>query len=86
MIHVTHHAVQRYQERVRNVPEAEVRAILSGKAFQAAATFGARCVILPRGQRAVIHGATVVTILCARRRRHQAARIAINTTWEDETA
>lgn len=62
MIHVTTYAIQRYQERVRNVPEAEVRAILSGKAFQTAAALGTCCVIMPQGHRAVVVDGAVVTI------------------------
>lgn len=85
MIHVTSHAVLRFQERVQNLPAETVKAILTGPTFQIAADFGARCVILPHGQRAVIQHHAVITILPARHRRHKACRIATNITWGDET-
>lgn len=63
MIHVTGHAISRYQERVENLPEAKVREILSGPAFLVAVKNGARAVILGTGHRAVIKDGAVITVL-----------------------
>ena len=43
-IRVTDHAVQRYRERVADLPDDIVRELLSGPAVLAAARFGARVV------------------------------------------
>lgn len=86
MIRITHHAVQRFQERVANLPEAEVRAALSTRAFEIAATLGTCCVILPQGHRAVVADGAVITIYPPKSRpRRIAPRLAVNTTWIDET-
>jgi len=63
MIHITGHAIQRFQERVDNLPDDEVRAILSKPSIQAAALFGAPYVRLGTGQRVVIENGAVVTVL-----------------------
>lgn len=60
---VSLHAVQRYQERVANVPDDEAEAALSGPAFMAACKFGGAAVILPSGHRAIVADGTVVTVL-----------------------
>lgn len=86
MIHITHHAIARFQEQVANLPEAEVRAMLDTPIMALAETMGATAVILRGGYRAVIHERKVVTILPPRKRRHHAPRIATQTTWMDETA
>jgi len=86
VIHVTTYAIQRYQDRVSNLPDCEVCAALDSRAMRLAEDMGTCRVILPTGHRAVVKGGAVVTILMPRRRRHHAARIATNTTWEDETA
>jgi hypothetical protein len=62
---VSRHAMDRYRERVSDLPDAEISARLSGPAFALAAEFGAPFVRLPTGHRAVIREATVVTILHA---------------------
>lgn len=61
-LHVTAHAVLRYQQRVEQVSEDIVRVRLSGRAFDCALTMDAD-VILPTGHRAVIRDGAVVTIL-----------------------
>lgn len=65
MIHITQHAVQRYQERVANVTDGEARAaILSHEgALVCAARFGAPVVRCGEGFRIVMEGAIVVTVL-----------------------
>jgi len=63
MVHVTTHAIERYQERVRNVPEEEARAALDSPVINAAASFGAPFVRLPGGQRAVVVDGNVITVL-----------------------
>lgn len=85
MIHVTQLAVQRFQEQIDNLPDDAVRAILSTPAFDKAAEFGAKRVILAHGHRAILEGGSVITVIAARRRRHRSVRLAVNTTWIDET-
>ncbi len=63
MIIITNHAIQRFQERVKNLPPEEVCAILSGRAFQAAAQIGATFVRLGTGHRVVIREGSIVTVL-----------------------
>lgn len=60
---VTDHAVERYRERVADLPDRAIRAALSSDAFEAAARFGAPFVKLPTGQRALIRDYAVVTVL-----------------------
>ena len=50
-LHVTGHAIARYQERVANVSTETARAALSTPAIEAAAMFGARSVRLGTGHR-----------------------------------
>lgn len=57
------HAVDRYRERVADLPEAQCRAAMNCRAAQAAAEFGAPFVRLPSGHRLVIRNATVITVL-----------------------
>lgn len=61
-LHVTHHAIERYQERVSPVSEDEARAALSTRAIRIAAEFGAEYVRLGTGHRAVIKNGTIVTV------------------------
>jgi hypothetical protein len=63
MLTITRHAIERFQERVENVPESIVRARLSTRAFQCAERFGAKYVLLPGGYRAVIERGRIVTVL-----------------------
>lgn len=62
MIHVTSHAIQRYQERVANLPRDLVIAALNHPRIQRAAMFGCPSVILGTGQRVILSGHNVVTI------------------------
>jgi len=64
-LHGTAHAIERYQQRVRNCSEAAAIAALSSKAIEAAAMFGAPYVRLGTGQRIVLDHETVVTVLHA---------------------
>lgn len=77
MIHVTRHALDRFKERVANVPDDEVRARLSIPAVEFATKFGVPFVRLPTGQRVVVGvDGVVITVLPkdhrvgAMRRRH----------------
>ena len=63
VLHVTRHALVRFRERVADVPDREARQALSGRAFETAEMIGAPVVILPAGQRAVIKGKHIVTVL-----------------------
>lgn len=57
------HAICRYQERVRNVSAAEARSALRSPAISLAADIGAPFVKLGTGQRVVLVGRHVVTVL-----------------------
>lgn len=63
MIRVTQHAIERYQERVRNVTDEDARAALSCAAIVIAAQFGAPYLKLGTGQHVVIKDGAVVTVL-----------------------
>ena len=75
MLTVSHHAIQRYQERVANVPEDQARAALSTRAIQIAARVGARFVRLGTGHRVAIDDRVVVTVLPAMRSNRNARRL-----------
>lgn len=67
-VHVTHHAIDRYIERVARVDRISAREAMLGAArgIFAAAAIGARIVRLPNGARLVVRGVTdirVVTVL-----------------------
>ena len=65
-IHVSHHAVRRFIERIGAGSEAEARCALTCHAVQAAIAFGARVVRLESGRIIIKHtatGATVVTVV-----------------------
>jgi hypothetical protein len=61
-VHVTDHAIERAIERIGCTP-AEAQTLLSSKSVRSAATFGAPYVKLPGGQRIVLEGFNVVTVL-----------------------
>lgn len=60
--HITHHAIERYQERIANVPEAEVVTALSSPVIMRAVELNECRVILPTGHRCVISHGRVVTV------------------------
>lgn len=62
---VSRHAMDRYRERVADLPDAAIFAALSGPTFELAAELGAPMVKLPGGQHAVLRDETVVTVLAA---------------------
>lgn len=62
-LHITTHAVHRYQERVANLPDADVRAALSVAAVELASDIGAPFVKLGTGQHVVVRDGTVITVL-----------------------
>lgn len=62
---VSRHAMDRYRERVADLPDCEIFAALSGPTFELAAELGAPLVKLPTGQHAVLREDTVVTVLPA---------------------
>lgn len=62
-LYVTCHAIERYQERVENVPAAEITRRLNAPVFQSAADFGAPYVKLSGGQRVVIVERRIITVL-----------------------
>lgn len=60
---ITSHAIQRYQERVANIPEAQIIERLNCAAVRAAISFGAPYVRLPSKHHIVIQDGKVVTVL-----------------------
>jgi hypothetical protein len=75
MIHVTRHAADRYLERVNGgLTLAEAIEALSSPVIVKAADFGASYVRLAAGQRVVLEGHTVTTVLPAENYRRQVAR------------
>jgi hypothetical protein len=62
---VSPHAIRRYQERVADVSDDEAYEALSSRAVVCAAQFGAHYVKLSGGQRVVVDGGSVVTVLPA---------------------
>ncbi len=66
--HLTGHAIQRYRERVENVPEPVVRERLSTPGIIAAIAFGVRVIRLGCGAQLVIEKGSIVTVLAAHQR------------------
>lgn len=64
-VHITDHAVVRYRERVAAVTEEAARIALSSATIRAAISFGAHFVRLGTGQRVVIEGDRIITVLPA---------------------
>lgn len=62
-VFLTRHAIQRYRERVADVPAADIWRALDIPAVRIAIEFGARFVRLSGGQRIVLEQNRVVTIL-----------------------
>lgn len=77
MIHVTLHAIQRYQERVANVPAKEAHQALTTPAILIAAEFAGHqtaYVRLATGQRVVVKDHAIVTVQPAEHFRRQIHR------------
>lgn len=62
-LYLTRHAIQRYRERVADVPACEIWRALDIPAVRLAIDFGARFVRLAGGQRLVLEENRVVTVL-----------------------
>ena len=60
---ITHHAFDRYRQRLARIPQDEIEQHLNQPIFQIAADFGAPYVRLPSGHRVVIKNHAVITIL-----------------------
>jgi len=73
-IHITAHAIERYIERVAPVTPDEAREALDSAAVRCAAEIGARFVRLSTGQRIVLQGHTVVTVMPSENYRKQVRR------------
>lgn len=74
---VSLHAIQRYQERVENLPDETVRQILSSPHIKAAAAFGAKFIRIASGHRIAIADMTVTTILPPDNYRRQIRRVGV---------
>jgi hypothetical protein len=78
MVHVTLHALQRYRERIADIPDAEIVAAIDTPVINRCAAFGDCSVKLASGHRLVIRECTVVTVTPCRdkprkhRRHHDA--------------
>lgn len=77
MIHVTAHAIERAIERLGCATVAEAQALLTSPAIRSAAEFGARYVRLGTGERIVLEGGCVVTVLPADNFRKQVRRTGL---------
>lgn len=74
-LHVSQHAIDRFRERVANLPDQAIVNALSTPAIQLAAALGAECYVrLPSGQRIAVKGNTVVTVLPAEQYQRQVRR------------
>ena len=62
-VHITAHAIERYIERVASVTPEQAAQALDSPAVRCAAEIGARFVRLHGGQRIVLQGWTVVTVM-----------------------
>lgn len=62
---ITAHAIMRFQERVANIPEADIITLLNTKTVQAAISFGAPYVRLGSGHRLAIAEGAIITVLPA---------------------
>jgi hypothetical protein len=73
MIHVTTHAIQRFQERVAacTIDEARSRILAHSKAIEAAAAFGCEIVRCGTGERLVLNGTRVLTVYAPHNLPHQ---------------
>jgi hypothetical protein len=67
MTAISDHAVLRYLERVKGVDIAAVRAEMASPALDQAVTFGAPVLIGKHGERLVIRGGIVVTVIAKAR-------------------
>ena len=63
MLEITLHAIERYQQRVEACDANKAYAALSSPIVERAAQFGCPYVRLPTGQRIVIQGGVIVTVL-----------------------
>lgn len=75
-IHITHHAVDRYRERVEpalTFDQAMASLRTHERAVCVAAGFGCDTVKLGNGSRLILDGLSVVTVLAPRQARHKSA-------------
>jgi hypothetical protein len=76
-LHVSKHAVERYQQRVADVTEAEAVAALSTPAIQAASEFGAEYIRLGSGHRVVVKDGVVITVQPVGHYKRQIGRVGV---------
>ncbi|WP_370189326.1 hypothetical protein [Qipengyuania sp.] len=60
---ITRHAIERFRERVEDLPDRDICEQLASPAVERAALIGAPYIRLEHGQRIVLQGFTVVTVL-----------------------
>lgn len=73
-LHVTQHALDRFKERVADLPDETIRTILTAPVFHVAADFGAEWVRLATGQRVAVRDHCIVTVLPAENYRRNVRR------------
>ncbi len=74
MSHITRHAIDRFRERIADIPEEQIRARLDTPAVRAAIAFGARYVRIATGHRLAVHNGCIITILPPEHFRRQVLR------------
>lgn len=62
ILHVTSHAIERYQRRVEPVTDRAAYLALSSNLIHQAAASGMSAVILPSGHKVILHNCVVVTV------------------------
>lgn len=73
-MYISQHAIERYRERVADLPDDVIRAALNSKVIRLASSIGAPFVKLPGGQRIVVQNAAVVTVLPSEHKTHRLVR------------
>ena len=74
-MHISNHAIERYRERVADLPDRAIIANLDTPAIRVAASLGAEChVRLASGQRIVVKDCTVISVLPAENYKRQVRR------------
>ena len=77
---ITQHAIDRYRERIRPLPIAEVIAILDTPLIRSAVRCGVRSVALKGGGKAVVREGYVVTVLAPGQTTSQGMAVAVAKT------
>lgn len=63
MTHITRHAIDRFRERIADIPEEQIRARLDTPAVRLALRIGAPFVKLGSGHRLVVRDNAIISVL-----------------------